>query len=131
LKKLTPMSVGYNLVEAKLLGKEYEEIKEKMSVIEFLRKLKNKEPINKAVAIIGFEDILLTGDGTATYIRRMLTESASRLRNHIIQIPIRGELLLDREPKIKAKSKEIRLTPIFGVKLIVKAPGYFYSPIYI
>ncbi|RLF12263.1 MAG: hypothetical protein DRJ69_01115, partial [Thermoprotei archaeon] len=63
MKKLTPMSVGYNLVEAKLLGKEYEEIKEKMSVIEFLRKLKNKEPINKAVAIIGFEDILLTGDG--------------------------------------------------------------------
>lgn len=128
MKKLKSMDIGYNLVEEELIGKRYEEIKERMSVIEFLRRLRNKEPINKTVAIIGFEDILLTGEETTLYVRRILSASASLLRNHVIQLPIKGKLVLDKEPKIKVRDKEIKLRPIFGIKLKIIAPGYFHSP---
>lgn len=123
------MNTGYNLVEEKLIGKEYEKIEKRISIIEFLRKLRNREPVNRVIAVVGFEDLLLTGEETARYVRRILSESAPRLRNHVIQFPIKGELILDREPKIRiGRGREIRLTPIFGVRLKVRAPGYFHSP---
>jgi len=128
LKKLEPMGVGYNIIEKRLIGEKYEKLEKKMSIIEFLRRLRTKEPIDRAVMVVGFEDLLLTGKDTIDYVRRILSVSASQLRNHIIQLPVNGELILDREPKIRIGSREVGLTPIFGVKLEVKAPGYFYSP---
>jgi len=128
LRRLKPMDIGYNLIEEKLIGKEYEEVKERISIIEFLRRLKNKKSINKIIAIIGLEEILLKGEEVTIYIRKILSTSASMLRNHIIQFPIKGELILNRELKIRVRGREVRLTPIFGIKLKVKAPGYFHSP---
>jgi hypothetical protein len=43
-------------------------------------------------------------------------------------ILIDGELVLDMEPKIKTRGREVRLTLIFGNRIAPKAPGYFYSP---
>lgn len=126
--KLKLMEVGYNLIERNLMGKEFEEIKEKMSIIEFLRRLHRRLSINPKISITGLEEALLTSEKTATYIRRMLINSTRMLRTHIIQFPINGELTLNREPKIRYKSKEIRLTPIFGNRIKPKTVGFFYSP---
>ncbi len=125
------MEVGYNLVERKLIGGEYEEIKDKMSIIEFLRRLiRGQTPnlTNLRISVTGFEEALLSGTKTATYIRRILKASTSRLRNHIIQIPINGELTLNRQPKIRYRGREIPLTPIFGNRIKLKTIGYYHSP---
>ena len=122
------MEVGYNLVERKLIGKKFEEIEEKMSIIEFLRRLNRKEGINRKIAVIGFEEVLLSGEGMARYVRQILVRSVNMLRNHIIQIIVDGELVLDREPKIRYKGKEVSLILIFGNRLKPKEVGYFYSP---
>jgi predicted regulator of amino acid metabolism with ACT domain len=122
------MEVGYNLVERKLVGEKFEEIKEKMSIVEFLRRLKQKQPINQTIAVTGFEEILLTGEETAGYIRRILSTSVNQLRAHIVQLIIDGSLIINTEPKIKVPTQEIRLTPIFGNRLTMKTIGYFHSP---
>ncbi|MEM2779203.1 MAG: hypothetical protein QXH00_10995 [Candidatus Jordarchaeales archaeon] len=122
------MEVGYNIVEKSLIGKEFENIEEKISIIEFLRRLHRKKPVNRKIAVIGLEEALLTGEETARYIRRTLINSTSTLRTNIIQFQINGELILDKEPKIRYKSKEISLTPIFGNRIKPKTIGYFHSP---
>lgn len=121
------MSVGYNLVERKLIGKEFEDIEEKLSIIEFLRRLRKGEKISKAVAVIGFEELIANED-SALYVRRILSRSVDKLRTTIIQLQVDGELVLDMEPRIKVRGREIRLTPIFGNRITPRAPGYFYSP---
>jgi len=128
MKSLKLMEVGYNIVEKSLIGKEFESIEEKISIIEFLRRLHRKKPVNRKIAVIGLEEALLTGEETARYIRRTLVNSTSTLRTNIIQFQINGELILDKEPKIRYKSKEISLTPIFGNRIKPKTIGYFHSP---
>jgi hypothetical protein len=56
LGSLKPMSVGYNLVERRLIGREYEETDERLSIVEFLRRPKRREGVSKFVAVTGFED---------------------------------------------------------------------------
>ncbi len=116
------------MVERELIGEEYEEIEDKMSIIEFLRRLRRKRTPNPKISVTGFEEALLSGINTATYIRRILRDSTGRLRNHIIQIPINGELTLNRQPKIRYRGREIPLTPIFGNRIKPKAIGYYHSP---
>ncbi|MEM0011078.1 MAG: hypothetical protein QW424_01485 [Candidatus Bathyarchaeia archaeon] len=128
MKSLKLMEVGYNIVEKSLIGKEFENIEEKISIIEFLRRLRRKQPVNRRIAVIGLEEALLTGEETARYIRRILVDSTYILRANIIQFQINGELILDKEPKIRYKSKEVSLTPIFGNRIKPKTIGYFYSP---
>jgi hypothetical protein len=129
MKKLRLMDVGYNLVERKLLGKEFEEIEEKISIIEFLRMLQRGQTIKPKISVIGFDEVLLSEGKISSYIRNILVRSTSILWNHIIQFPINGELVLNREPKIRYMGREISLTPIFGNRLMSKAVGYFYSPL--
>jgi len=122
------MKAGYNLVEKRSIGKEFEEIKDKMSIIEFCRKLKRNEQIKKMISVTGLEEALALGDEIARYIRGILVNSVGMLRGHIIQFPINGELRLYKEPKIKYKDSEISLTPIFGNRLKQERPGFFHSP---
>lgn len=128
MKRLKPMEVGYNLVEENLIGEKYERIEDRMSIIEFLRRLRSNKEIKRTIAVIGFDDILFHGEDVAEYIHDILSRSASRLRNYVIQLPVQGELRLNTEPKIKHRGREISLTPVFGSRLKPIAPGYFYSP---
>jgi hypothetical protein len=128
MKKLKLMDVGYNFVERKYLGKEFEEINEKMSIIEFLRRLHRRQAMKPKISVVGLDEVLLSDDKISSYIRSLLVKSIGLLWNHIIQFPINGDLVLNREPKIRYKGKEISLTPIFGNRLVLKADGYFHSP---
>jgi len=128
MKILKLMEVGYNLVERKHLGNEFEEINEKISIIEFLRRLQREQALELKISVVGLDELLLSGDKISSYVRSLLVKSTGILWNHIIQFPIDGELVLNREPKIKYRGREISLTPIFGNRLMPKADGYFYSP---
>jgi hypothetical protein len=122
------MEVGYNLVERKLVGKEFEVINEKMSIIEFLRRLRKGQVIEKKISVVGLDELMLSGGEISSYIRSLLVESTGILWNRIIQFPVDGDLVLNREPKIKYRGREISLTPIFGNRLVPKTTGYFYAP---
>ena len=122
------MEVGYNLIEKKMIGKGFEEIEDKISIIEFLRRLYGRQTINQKIAVTGLEEALLSSEETARYIRKILVDSTSMLRAHIIQFPINGELVLNREPKIKYKAKEVSVAPIFGNRIKPKTIGFFHSP---
>jgi hypothetical protein len=128
MKDMQIMEVGYNLIERKLIGKGFEEIEDKISVIEFLRRLRQKQTINQKIAVTGLEEALLAVEEIAKYVRKILLDSTNMLRTHIIQFPINGELILNREPKIKYKAKEVSLTPIFGNRIKPKTIGLFHSP---
>jgi len=128
MKQLRLMEVGYNLVERKYLGKEFEEISEKISIIEFLRRLQRGQIIKPKISVVGLDEVLLSGGKISFYIRSLLVKSTGILWNHIIQFPIDGDLVLNREPKIMYRGREISLIPIFGNRLVPKADGYFYSP---
>jgi len=128
MKDLQLMEVGYNLIERKMVGKDFEEIEDKISIIEFLRKLHRRQTINQRIAVTGLEEALLSGEETVRYIRKILVDSTGMLRAHIIQFPINGEIVLNREPKIRYKAKEVSITPIFGNRIRPKAIGYFHSP---
>ncbi|MEM0500150.1 MAG: hypothetical protein QXY59_03875, partial [Candidatus Korarchaeota archaeon] len=65
---------------------------------------------------------------TARYIRKILVDSTPMLRTNIIQFQINGELILNKEPKIRYKTREISLTTIFGNRIKLKTIGYFHSP---
>jgi len=128
MRELQLMEVGYNLIEKKMIGKGFEEIEDKISIIEFLRRLYGRQTINQKIAVTGLEEALLSSEETARYIRKVLVDSTSMLRAHIIQFPINGELVLNREPKIKYKAKEVSVAPIFGNRIKPKTIGFFHSP---
>jgi hypothetical protein len=128
MKQLKLMDVGYNLVEREHLGKEFEEIGEKISIIEFLRSLQRKQSIKPKISIVGLDEALLSGGKIPSYIRSLLVNSTGMLWNHIIQFPIDGDLVLNRDPKIRYRGREISLVQIFGNRLVPKADGYFHSP---
>ena len=125
------MRPGYNLVERRLLRKEFEEIEERMSIIEFLRRLRSGRNIPMRVAITGLEKILLLGKNVSVFVRQILADAPELLRNSIIQFIIDGRLILDAHYKIKVDNDEVRLEPIFGLKIKPIRPGYFYAPFYI
>ena len=127
MKNLKLMEVGYNLVERKLVGKEFEVINEKISIIDFLRRLRKGQAIKEKISVVGLDELMLSGGEISSYIRSLLVESTGILWNRIIQFPVDGDLVLNREPKIKYRGREISLTPIFGNRLVPKAAGYFYS----
>jgi len=128
MENLIRMEVGYNLVEKNLLGKKFEEISEKMSIIEFFRRVNRKQPIKQMIAITGLDEFLSSGEEAERFTRFLLSTSASQLRTHVIQFIIDGYLVMNAEPKIKLLSHEIRLIPIFGNRLTMKVVGYFHSP---
>jgi len=128
MKQLKLMDVGYNFVERKHIGREFEEIGGKISIIEFLRRLQRRQAINPKISVAGLDEMLYLDVKISSYIRGILVKSTGILWNHIIQFPIDGDLVLNREPKIRYRGKEISLTPIFGNRLVPKADGYFHSP---
>jgi hypothetical protein len=122
------MDVGYNLVERELIGKEFEEIEERMSIVEFLRRLLRRQDVGEKISVVGLDELLFSNERVASYIRDLLVSSTGLLWDRIVQFLIYGSLVLDREPKIRYRGKEIRLTPIFGNRLVPRTSGYFYSP---
>ena len=77
----------------------------------------------------GLEEALF--EGSAPFIRSILSQSIHIIRTHIIQLPINGELILNEEPKIKYRGKELILSTLFGNRIILRAIGYFHSTPYI
>jgi len=124
------LNVGYNLVERKAIGEKYEDFEERISIIQFLRKIKRGEDIPKKVTVTGLDILLLQNEKTSRYIRKILSNATSYLfkRNPIIMFTVEERLVMDREQKIRYMDKEIRLNPLFGNRLTQKDLDWLHSP---
>ena len=112
------MDIGFNIIE-KTNPQIFEE---KISIIEFLRKIRKEEKFPYNFAITGVDTLLYHAKDikkVSTYIREILQDQANFLvaGNYIIQVVIEGTLHVVESferPRVNYKEKEFLLYPIFG-----------------
>lgn len=112
------MDIGFNIIEKN----DPELFKEKISIIEFLRKIGKEEKLPYNLAVTGLDNLLYYAENReeiGKYIRTLLQDAANFLvaGNYIIQIVIEESLHVvesSERPNVKYKEEEILLYPIFG-----------------
>ena len=112
------LDIGFNIIE-KTNPQIFEE---KISIIEFLRKIRKQEKFPYNFAITGVDTLLYYSEDrekVSKYIREILQDHANFLvaGNYIIQAVIEGTLHVVESferPRVKYKGKEFLLYPIFG-----------------
>jgi len=112
------LDIGFNIIE-----KTNPEIfKEKMSIIEFLRKVRKEEKLPNNFAVTGLDTLLYYSkdkEKVSKYIRNTLQDHANFLvrGNYIIQIVMEGTLHVVEtyeRPRVKYKDQEFLIFTIFG-----------------
>lgn len=112
------LDIGFNIIE-----KTNPEIfKEKMSIIEFLRKVRKEEKLPNNFAVTGLDTLLYYSkdkEKVSKYIRNTLQDHANFLvrGNYIIQIVMDGTLHIVEtyeKPRVKYKDQEFFIFTIFG-----------------
>jgi len=114
------MEIGFNIIARK----EYQDkiFPDRLSIIEFLRKVWREERLPYNIAVFGLEELLYQAEDLekiSRYISNLLQDAANFLvrGNYIIQIIIEGELFVVEtyeRPRVRYKNKEFLLYPIFG-----------------
>ena len=112
------MDIGFNIIEET----NPQIFEEKISIIEFLRKLRQEEKFSYNFAITGVDTLLYYAEDrekVSKYIREILQDHANFLvaGNYIIQVVIEGTLHVVESferPRVKYKEEEFLLYPIFG-----------------
>ncbi|RLI08131.1 hypothetical protein DRO24_01775 [Candidatus Bathyarchaeota archaeon] len=114
------MNIGFNIIEKR----EYPDkiFKERVSIIEFLRKVLKESKLPYNFAVFGLEALLYHAedmDEISRYIRNLLQDKTNFLvrGNYIIQMAIDGKIEVVEtyeRPRIKYKDKEFLIYPIFG-----------------
>lgn len=112
------LDIGFNIIE-KTNPRIFEE---KISIIEFLRKIRKQEKFPYNFAITGLDTLLYYSEDrekVSKYIREILQDHANFLvtGNYIIQVVIEGTLYIvesSERPRVRYKEKEFLLYPIFG-----------------
>ena len=117
-KESNRLDIGFNIIE-----KTNPEIfKEKMSIIEFLRKVRKEEKLPNNFAVTGLDTLLYYSkdkEKVSKYIRNTLQDHANFLvrGNYIIQIVMEGTLHIVEtyeRPRVKYKDQEFLIFTIFG-----------------
>ncbi|MBE0477819.1 hypothetical protein IBX65_01700 [Candidatus Aerophobetes bacterium] len=126
------MDIGFNIID-----KNNPQIfKEKISIIQFLKDLRDEKRFPRDFAVYGLDALLYYAkDRTeiAQYVRNILQDNANQLvaGNYIIQIVIEGNLEVvetDERPRVVYKNEEFYLYPVTGrvKRLDLK---HFYAPL--
>ena len=112
------LDIGFNIIE-----KTNPEIfREKISIIEFLRRTRKEEKFPYNFAVTGLDTLLYYTEDKkeiSRYIRKTLQDHANFLDrgNYIIQIVIDGTLHIVEsyeKPRVRYKGEEFLIYPIFG-----------------
>lgn len=112
------MDIGFNIIER---GNP-EIFEDKLSIIEFLRKVSEEERLPYNFAVTGLDTLLYYAEDreeTEKYIRTLLQDVANFLvaGNYIIQVVVEGDLYVVESyerPRVRYKGEEILLYPVFG-----------------
>ena len=114
------MDIGFNIIEKNEYSNEI--FKDKMSIVEFLKKVQREEKLPLNLAVFGIENLLYYSEEPeriSRKIRNILQDAANFLTrgNYIIQIVVEGEIEIvesSERPRINYKNKQFLLYPIFG-----------------
>ena len=112
------MDIGFNIIER---GNP-EIFEDKLSITEFLRKIREEERLPYNFAVTGLDTLLYYAEDreeTEKYIRTLLQDVANFLvaGNYIIQVVVEGDLYVVESyerPRVRYKGEEILLYPVFG-----------------
>lgn len=122
-------TIGYNIS----LREEYPpEGFSKMSVIEFLRRVREKKKLPKKVAIYGLEILLLANKNlreATKSIRNILRANNKTFREMgytFLFIP-RKELYENSNVYLKAENKKANISSLFGLRLQIKDVGLYHA----
>ena len=112
------MDIGFNIIERG----DPEIFEDKLSITEFLRKIREEERLPYNFAVTGLDTLLYSAEDreeTEKYIRTLLQDVANFLvaGNYIIQVVVEGDLYVVESyerPRVRYKGEEILLYPVFG-----------------
>jgi len=112
------MDIGFNIIERG----DPEIFDDKLSIIEFLRKIIEEERLPYNFAVTGLDTLFYYAEDreeTEKYIRTLLQDVANFLvaGNYIIQVVVEGDLYVVESyerPRVRYKGEEILLYPVFG-----------------
>lgn len=122
-------TIGYNI----LLKEEHPpEDFSKMSIIEFLRRTREKKELPKKVAIYGLEILLLANEDlreATRSIRNILRANNRTFREmgYIFLFIPRSELYEDGSVYIKIGDKKADISSLFGLRLQIKEVGLYHA----
>lgn len=120
------MEVGYNIVEkSSIKKKKYEVFDDRMSIIQFLRYVRRGIIPNK-VTVTGLDEILYHEMGNLVYEILSNASNLMMVKKPIIQFLV-DRIIIDSEPKIKIKEKEIRLKDIFTKTLTQRDIDWYHA----
>lgn len=126
------LDIGYHVVSADTLG-DVEEFDERMSIIEFLRKVDRQEELPYDMTVYGLDDLLYGSDNTrevGRYLHKILRDNVNYLsfHNHRIQFIVDDVGFWKGEPKLTGGDDRISLGVIFrGGLTDTDFPGIFSS----
>lgn len=129
------MKVGYNIVDNEALkSQEAEILSNKLSIIEFLKKVKNEQDIPLDVCVKGLDTLIAHSENPtelSKWIRKLLMEKSNFLirENVMVQFLMEGDLQVTKDatkPKSLIDNKSIELNQIFG-SLKREGIHYFYT----
>ena len=114
------MDIGLNIMEKKEYSNQI--FKDRMSIVEFLRRVYREEKLPLNLSVFGVENLLYYSEEPekiSREIRNLLQDAANFLvrGNYIIQIVVEGKIEIvesSERPRINYKDKQILLYPIFG-----------------
>jgi hypothetical protein len=123
---------GYHFVEHRLIGRKVEDIGEPMSIVAFLRCLRGRTRLPRAVQVHGLEPLLahMQAREPARFLRRLFADASDWLMQHspsIVVFPVE-RITLNREPHLVYDGQELRFAHVFGRGLQQQDVGYFTAP---
>jgi hypothetical protein len=129
------MKVGYNIVDNDALkSEEVSILPNKMSVVEFLKRVKNEQDIPLDVCVKGLDTLIANSDNPieiSRFIRELLIDKSNFLirQNLVVQLLMLGNLQVTEDaskPKSVINNIPIELNQIFG-SLKREGIHYFYT----
>ena len=129
------MKVGYNIVDNEsLINNEVEILRNKMSITEFLKRVKKEEDIPLDICITGLDTLIAYAEkplDLSKFIKKILIEKSNFLlrQNLVIQFLMDGKLQVtddDSKPKSVIDKNIIEVNHIFG-KLKREYIHYFFT----
>lgn len=119
---------GFNIVE-----KEYEPLKDTMTIIEFLGRIHRSEPLPQRVTVRGLDTLIFNAvdnEEMILFMRNLLRDGQGKglIRpNTVVQFMVGGKIMKDMHTKLKIRNDYISLENLFSSQITRMAPDWIHA----
>ncbi|MFQ6044588.1 MAG: hypothetical protein ACE5PV_27360 [Candidatus Poribacteria bacterium] len=133
--RIVPMK-GYNFITRSAINcGDAKEFRQKLSIIEFLRRIKVHELKPGEYTVFGLSELFTRFGCSVEQISQLLLDilNDSSVKNRldssgsVVQFIINGELVTGRYLSMRVEEQEIPLTPIFGTMLKQLGKNHYHA----